>query len=142
MDAEQQAGLAGLLALVHDLLWWGGLVGVLALVRLSVAAARDGSDAGPPRGRAPRHPPSGARYASGHPGMVSTSLTVRPAPSPRPPPSASYADRLVLLAGLTAAASGVHAVMVLAHASGGPLQPLFFAVVAVVQTWQAGRLLV
>jgi hypothetical protein len=145
MDADQQAGLAGIAMLVHDLLWWGGLVGALVLVRLSLVAARTERV-----GRSAAHEAAGQpRHAV--PAAVSVGTEVRPgggsrgaaaAASSPVPPTASDADRLLIVAGATAAASGVHAVMVLGHAGTGSLVPLFFAAVAAVQAWQSWRLLV
>lgn len=133
--------------LVHDLLWWGGLAGALVLVRLSIGAARaerDGRSAADEalqaleqvRRAMPATVPGGA--GTGVCGDLRRAEV--PVRGPAPPPTEPYADRLLVVAGATAAASGVHAVMVLGHASTGWLVPAFFAAVAVLQGWQSWRL--
>lgn len=144
MDADQHAGLAGLAMLVHDLLWWGGLAGALVLVRLSVVAARADrvgrSAVGAASGRLRPTVPAAVAGTASPPGE--TRRVEVPIGVPTPGTASSDGDRLLMLAGTTAAAAGVHGVMVLGHAGGGLLVPLLFAAVAAAQAWQAWRLLV
>lgn len=131
--------------LVHDLLWWGGLAGVLVLVRLSTLAAHPGPG-GSTAARRPATPQSSSlAVPSGgapRPGGGISHLAAPAAPPASTTASARADDRLLVMAGATLAASGVHAVMVLGHAGGGWSVPLFFGAVAATQAAQAWRMLV
>ncbi len=134
MTPERLAGLGSVAALVHDLLLWGGLVGCVALVALSTHGRRRApdrvdrpdlvrlpasTDVGDGAGREPW-----SREHDARPVTVDSGID----------------DRLVVVAGCAAAAAGVHAVMVLAHAAA-PTEAVFFALVAAVQAWLAARVL-
>ena len=97
MSPETQAGLGSIAVLLFDVLWWGGLVGVAALL---VASHR-------------------AHRAERHPGPAHAAV---PSPSQQPPTE----QWPVRVAVALAAAAAVHLVMVPAHAAEGVAHLAFF----------------
>ncbi len=113
MNPETQAGLGSIAVLLFEVLWWGGLVLVLALLVTSQLARR-----------AERHPSRVARPPRrGGSGEVSTE---------------QWPVRVAIA---LAAAAAVHLVMAPAHAEEGAAHVVFFLVAGLGQVALAGLVL-
>ncbi len=151
MSAETQAGWASVLMLLYGLLWWGGALGCVALVATSARSARR-QRLGEPEGSstptrhdtrvlALRRELAHASSSGRLPNTSTWPAPEHPEPESHPDPQHRTGDLLVLAAGCSAAAAGVHLAMAPLHAADGLTHVAFFVVVGLVQAVQAARLL-
>lgn len=150
MSAESLAGWGSVVMLLHGLLWWGGALGCTALVVTSARSARrlrSGEPAGAlsahdARVLALRRELAHATHGSHVPDPRSDLAPAASTSTHTPHRSGTATgDLLVLAAGSSAAAGGVHLAMAPLHTADGPLQVGFFVVVGLLQAVQAARLL-
>lgn len=149
MRAESLAGWGSVVMLLHGLLWWGGVLGCTALVVTSARSARRLRSGEPAPSAHAAQSPHDARVLAlrrelAHAAHGSRTPATRPLDLPPPTtqrPATAGTDLLVLAAGCSAAAGGVHLAMAPLHTAEGPLHVGFFVVVGLLQGVQAARLL-
>lgn len=149
MSAETQAGWGSVVMLVYGLLWWGGALGCVALVVTSARAARE-QRLGPAAGRRPMSPHETRVLELRRELAHASSVGRLPRPSALTAQDTAVdddrsqeqrsGDLLVLAAGCTAAAAGVHLAMAPLHLAEGIAHVVFFLAVGLAQAVQAARL--